>query len=80
LPNRPISTVKTAWKTTLKRAGVTAFPIYNLRHLFCTRLSEVAPDAVVQRAKRHISPERKRHSQLGMAEPVRNAVDRTNNG
>jgi hypothetical protein len=48
LANRPISTVKTAWKTTLKRAGVPAFPIYNLRHVFCTRLSEVAPDAVVQ--------------------------------
>ena len=36
LPNRPISTVKTVWKTTLKRAGVPAFPIYNLRHVFCT--------------------------------------------
>jgi len=78
LPNRPISTVKTAWKATLKRAGVTAFPIYNLRHVFCTRLSEVAPDAVVQRAMRHTSPETKRHYQLGMAEQVRNAVDKAN--
>jgi integrase len=52
LPNRPISTVKTVWKTTLKRAGVPAFPIYNLRHVFCTRLSEVAPDAVVECAMR----------------------------
>jgi integrase len=78
LPNRPISTVKTAWKTTLKRAGVTAFPIYNFRHVFCTRLSEVAPDAVVQRAMRHTSPETKRHCQLGMAEQVRNAVDEAN--
>jgi integrase len=78
LPNRPISTVKTAWKTTLKRAGVTAFPIYNLRHVFCTRLSEVAPDAVVQRAMRHTSPETKRHYQLGMADQVRNAVDKAN--
>ncbi len=78
LANRPISTVKTAWKTTLKRAGVTAFPIYNLRHVFCTRLSEVAPDAVVQRAMRHTSPETKRHYQLGMADQVRNAVDKAN--
>src|SRR6266850_6261641 len=38
VPNRPISTVKTAWKATLRRAGVTAFPIYTLRHVFCTRL------------------------------------------
>jgi integrase len=66
--NKPISTAKTAWKATLRRAGVTAFPIYTLRHVFCTRLSEVAPDAVVQRAMRHSSPETKRHYQLGMAE------------
>jgi integrase len=78
LPNRPISTVKTAWKATLRRAGVTAFPIYTLRHVFCTRLSEVAPDAVVQRAMRHSSPETKRHYQLGMAEQVRHAVNKAN--
>lgn len=75
LPDRPISTVKTAWKATLKRAGVPYFPIYNLRHVFCTRLSGVAPDAVVQRAMRHTSPETKRHYQLGMTEQVRQAVE-----
>jgi integrase len=63
----------------LKRAGVPAFPIYNLRHVFCTRLSEVAPDAVVRRAMRHTSPETKRHYQLGMADQVRDAVDKANN-
>ena len=78
VPGKPISTVKTAWKSTLKRAGVTPFPIYNLRHVFCTRLSEVAADAVVQRAMRHTSPETKRHYQLGMAEQVRQAVEKTN--
>jgi len=61
-----------------RRAGVTAFPIYTLRHVFCTRLSEVAPDAVVQRAMRHSSPETKRHYQLGMAEQVRHAVNKAN--
>jgi integrase len=80
VPNKPISTVKTAWKATLRRAGVTAFPIYNLRHVFCTRLSGVAPDAVVQRAMRHTSPETKRRYQLGMAEQVRQAVEKTNQG
>jgi len=30
-PDQPISTVNTAWKATLKRAGVLHFPIYNLR-------------------------------------------------
>ncbi len=46
--------------------------------MFCTRLSGVAPDAVVQRAMRHISPETKRRYQLGMAEQVRQAVEKTN--
>jgi integrase len=76
--DRPISTVKTAWKGTLKRAGVPRFPLYNLRHVFCTRLSEVAADAVVQRAMRHTSPETKRRYQLGMAEEVRRAVEKAN--
>ena len=77
-PDRPISTVKTAWQATLRRAGVPQFPLYNLRHVFCTRLSEVAPDAVVQRAMRHTSPETKRRYQLGMADQVRQAVERAN--
>jgi integrase len=76
--DRPISTVKTVWKSTLKRAGVPHFPLYNLRHVFCTRLSGVAPDAVVQRAMRHTSPETKRRYQLGMADQVRKAVEEAN--
>jgi integrase len=78
LPDRPISTVKTAWNATLKRAGVPHFPLYTLRHVFCTRLSGVAPDAVVQRAMRHTSPETKRRYQLGMADQVRKAVEKAN--
>lgn len=77
-PDRPISTVKTAWKATLRRAGVPHFPLYNLRHVFCTRLSGVAPDAVVQRAMRHTSPETRRRYQLGMADQVRKAVEEAN--
>jgi integrase len=77
-PDRPISTVKTAWQATLRRAGVPHFPLYTLRHVFCTRLSEVAADAVVQRAMRHTSPETKRRYQLGMANQVRQAVERAN--
>jgi integrase len=77
-PDRPISTVKTAWKGTLKRAGVPHFSIYTLRHVFCTRLSAVAPDAVVQRAMRHTSPETKRIYQLGMTVQVREAVEKSN--
>jgi integrase len=77
-PDQPISTVKTAWKATLKRAAVPHFPIYNLRHVFCTRLSGVAADAVVQRAMRHTSPETKRRYQLGMTDQVRQAVEKAN--
>jgi integrase len=77
-PDRPISTVKTAWPATLRRAGVPQFPLYTLRHVFCTRLSEFAPDAVVQRAMRHTSPETKRRYQLGMADQVRQAMEKAN--
>jgi integrase len=54
---KPISTVRKAWKTALRNAKVAHFPIYHLRHVFCTRLSWVAPDAAVQRAMRHSGPE-----------------------
>lgn len=77
-PGKPIRSVKHAWRTTLLKAGVPYFPIYNLRHVFCTRLSWVAPDAVVQRAMRHSSPETKRHYQLGMVDQVREGIERAN--
>ena len=38
----------------------------------------MAPDAVIQKAMRHSSPETKRFYQLGMVEEVRQAVDRSN--
>ena len=76
--DKPIRSVKHAWRTALKNAGVPYFPIYNLRHVFCTRLSWVAPDAVVQRAMRHSSPETKRHYQLGMVDQVREGIEQAN--
>ena len=77
-PEKPIGNVRRAWKTTLKKAGVPYFPIYNLRHVFCTRLSWVAPDAVVQHAMRHSSPETKRFYQLGLAQQVREHLEQVN--
>ncbi len=77
-PEKPIATVKRAWKTTLKNACVPHFPIYNLRHVFCTRLSWVAPDAVIQHAMRHSSPETKRFYQLGLTQQVREHLERVN--
>jgi integrase len=76
--DKPIRTVRKAWRAALKTAGVPYFPVYNLRHVFCTRLSWVAPDAVVQRAMRHSSPETKRHYQLGMVDQVREGIERAN--
>jgi integrase len=76
--NKLIGSVKKAWRTTLKRAGASYFPIYNLRHVFCTRLSWVAPDAIVQRAMRHSSPETKRVYQLGLVHQVREHMERAN--
>jgi len=76
--DKPIRTVRKAWRAALRTAGVPYFPVYNLRHVFCTRLSWVAPDAVVQRAMRHSSPETKRHYQLGMVDQVREGIERAN--
>ena len=60
------------------KPGSSYFPIYNLRHVFCTRLSSVAPGAVVQRAIRHNSPETKRVYQLGLVHQVREHMERAN--
>jgi hypothetical protein len=38
----------------------------------------VAPDAVVQRAMRHSSPETKRHCQLGIVDQVREGIEQAN--
>jgi integrase len=78
LHDKPITSVRKAWTTTLEKAKVAYFPIYHLRHVFCTRLSRVAPDAVVRRAMRHSSPETKRHYQLGMVEQVRQNLEKAN--
>jgi integrase len=68
-PGKPTRSVKRAWRTALEKVAGSYFPIHNLRHVFCTRLSLVAPDAVVQRAMRNSSPETRRHYQLGIGGP-----------
>jgi integrase len=76
--SKPLRSVKTAWRNTLRRAGIPYFPIYQLRHGFCTRVSKVAADGVIQKAMRHSSPETKRIYQLGMVEEVRKAIEHGN--
>jgi hypothetical protein len=56
----------------------TGVAIYSLRHVFCTPLSWVAPDAIVQRAMRHSSPDIKRRYQLGLIHQVREHLERAN--
>src|SRR5208283_631628 len=46
--------------------------------VFCTRLSWVAPDAVVQCAMRHSRSETMRHVQLGMVQQVRQNLEKAN--
>jgi integrase len=76
--SKQIRSVKRAWRTALTKADVACFPIYSLRHVFCTRLSWVAPDAIVQRAMRHSSPETKRRYKLGLIHQVREHLERAN--
>jgi integrase len=54
------------------------FPIYNLRHAFCTRLRWVAADAVIQQVIRHTNPKTKRLYQPGMIKQVREAMEKAN--
>jgi len=67
--------VRKAWVKTLRNAKLDYFPLYQLRHAFCTRESKVASDAVVTKALRHSSVETKRRYQLGMVEEVRKAMN-----
>jgi integrase len=69
---------KSARVLALTKADVPYFPIYSLRHVFCSRLSWVAPDAIVQRAMRHSSPETKRRYQLGLIHQAREHLERAN--
>lgn len=47
-PSVHLKSVKKNWRTTLKRAGISYFPIYNLRATFASRLSAAGtPDVLV---------------------------------
>ena len=76
--NKPIRSVRRAWKVTLKRAGVSYFPIYNLRHTFYRRLSWVAPEC--RRAARNAAQQlgNKTDLQLGLVHQVREQLERVN--
>ena len=50
-PGKPICIVKRAWRIAPEKAGVSYSPIYDLCHVFCTRVSWVATEAVVHCAR-----------------------------
>ena len=60
-----VTNLKKVWATTLKRAGVDYFPLYELRHTFATRLSAggVADHFVTQMLRQGAAGVFKRYSQ-----------------
>lgn len=60
-----ITSLRKIWEKTLRRAGVSYFPIYHLRHTFATRLSAggVADHFVTQMLRQEDSKVFKRYSQ-----------------
>jgi integrase len=78
-----ITSLKTTWKATLRRAGVPYFPLYHLRHSFATRLSAggVADHFVTQMLRQGDSQVFKRYSQakLNMMREALAQLDRNAN-
>lgn len=78
-----ITTFKTAWTSTLERAGVPHFSLYELRHTFATRLSAggVADHFVTQMLRQGDSAVFKRysHAKLNMMRDSLNRLDRQAN-
>lgn len=78
-----IGSLKKVWATTLRRAGVPYFPLYELRHTFATRLSAggVADHFVTQMLRQGDSAVFKRYSQakLNMMREALTKLDRRAN-
>ncbi len=78
-----LTTFKKIWASTLERAGIPHFSIYELRHTFATRLSAggVADHFVTQMLRQADSAVFKRYSQakLGMMREALNQMDRNAN-
>ena len=81
--NPYISTVRTLWNRTLKRAGLPHFSLYELRHTFATRLSAggVADHFVTQMLRQGNAAVFKRYSQakLNMMREALSKLDRQAN-
>ena len=78
-----LTNVRKAWETTLKKAGVPYFTLYELRHTFATRLSAsgVADHMVTQMLRQGDADVFKLYSQakLGMMREALTKLDRQAN-
>jgi len=78
-PSGHHKTLKTAWRKTLKRAGVPYFRIYDLRSTYATRLSAggVADEWVTQLLRRGDAKVFKKYSQMQL-QMKREALEKMN--
>src|SRR6202030_4660092 len=70
-PTTHLKSVKTAWRNTLRRAGIPYFRIYDLRSTYATRLSAggVADEWVTQMLRQGDSQVFKQYSQMKLKMP-----------
>jgi integrase len=78
-PTTHLKSVKTAWRNTLRRAGIPYFRIYDLRSTFATRLSAggVADEWVTQMLRQGDSQVFKKYSQMKL-QMRREALEKLN--
>lgn len=78
-PIKHMKSVKTAWRTTLRKAGVAYFRIYDLRSTYATRLSAggVADEWVIQMLRQGDSQVFKKYSQMKL-QMKREALEKLN--
>jgi len=79
-PQRPsthIRSVKTAWHNALQRAEIAAFPIYNTRHTFATRLAGAGvSDTIIDQLLGHSRRDVLRFYTVRVSEYLRDAIVR----
>jgi integrase len=78
-PTTHLKSVKTAWRNTLRRAGISYFRIYDLRSTYATRLSAggVADEWVTQMLRQGDSQVFKKYSQMKL-QMKREALEKLN--
>jgi integrase len=78
-PTKHLKSVKTAWRNTLRRAGIPYFRIYDLRSTYATRLSAggVADEWVTQMLRQGDSQVFKKYSQMRL-QMKREALEKLN--